>query len=205
MTECNSKVNHSETSALTSWLLPFEIAGKRFFGSRPKAFKHIPSASKLDKRQIFKKILCMLLLCFTRHRSHKARTSSPSWKHLSDAGSSCSFFVIPLCIFSPHRLASCVCRVTYAPRPPGSTPSVLPRDWGLVVALWRGWEKSLKPHSKGKKSSSLWGRRGTTWSMRGSVIFFSLWMFSCEVLEVDINGAWHLRGSAGGLNNLPHY
>lgn len=56
-TEYNSKVNHSETSASSLIVLqlaagPFDFFVKieRFFGSRPEAFKHIPSASESEKR-----------------------------------------------------------------------------------------------------------------------------------------------------------
>lgn len=116
----------------------------------------------------------LLLLCFfSPCRPHKARALVQKLK----TPFKCRLLVpllsvflsSPPCVFLSHRLASCACCVTYAPLPPGCTPSVLPRDRGPVVALWNGWEKTLEPHYKEKKSLSLWGggvapgHRGALW------------------------------------------
>lgn len=121
---------------------------------------------------------------------------SRSWKHLSNADSSSSFS--PSFCFLPVRflfppLPSCACCVTYAPLPLGSTPSVLPRDQGPVVALWRGWEKSLEPHSKEKKSTGLW-EEGYHLAMEGLGDFLLIfpWEDAVEVL------GWHQRSWGTG-------
>lgn len=132
---------------------------------------------------------CSPLVGFT-----KQGPLSRSWKHLSNVDSSSSFSplsVFTICIFLSHRLAPCACRMTYAPLPPGSTPSaVVPRDSGPVVALWRGWERSLEPL----------GRRGSTWPERGSVIL--RWDGSHGMKSVE-PWDWEVRGHAGGFNVTP--
>lgn len=97
-----------------SSLWPFDIVGKRFFGSRPKAFKDVPSASKPDKRHgsFFFSTRCILLFCFTRHRSHKARDLVSELK----TPFRCRLFVLFLCHSSVH----------FSPPPAG-----------LVSAVWR--------------------------------------------------------------------
>lgn len=149
---------------------------KVFFGSRPKAFKRIPSTSKSDKRHgrfcapfVFRFCCCAFspLVAFT-----KQGLLSRSWKHLSNADSSSSFSpsfcLLPVhFLFPPAGLMLCD---VYAPLPPGSTPSAVPRDQGPVVALWRGWERSLEPHSIERKS--LW-RGGVAPGQSRALWFFS--------------------------------
>lgn len=141
------------------------------------ALKHIPSASPSYKRHVsfgdgpffcsLRVRLCRL--CLLRRRSHKVsslvwRLKTPLKKHSPRPLS--LFCHLPLRSLS-HQLASCACGVTYAPLPPGSTPSVLPRDRGPVVAsLKRLGEKfaaslALKRRRKKARPS---GRRGSTWS-----------------------------------------
>lgn len=142
MTEFNSKVNHSGTSApnplvsqlVASSLIFFFWEQKGFFGSRPKAFKRIPSASKSDKRHgrfcapfVFRFCCCAFspLVVFT-----KQGPLSGGWKHLSNADSSSSFSLsfclLPVrFLFPPAGLLCVLCDV--CPSPTGLYPLCAPK------------------------------------------------------------------------------
>lgn len=159
-----------------SWLRSIDICGKKlFFGSRPKVFKHIPQASQPDKRHC--RFFYPFAFCFSVSlviALTKRGPSSPSWKHLSDADSSFSFSVIPLCIFSPHWLASCACCVTYAPLPLGSTPPLRSQGTKGLLLLFEEAGRKVSSHTLKRRKASAFGERGGAppgqWG--GSLIFF---------------------------------
>lgn len=148
-TECNSKVNQSETSAcnplvsdlVASLVILFENrkglleVGLKLLSTFPQPPILIKDVSGFAAPSHF---ACAPVLFLSPCRSHKARALV--WKLKTPFKCRLlvlflSFFsVISLCVLFSHRLASCACCVTYAPLPPGSTPSVLPRDPGPVVA-----------------------------------------------------------------------
>lgn len=146
-----------------SWLRPFDIAGKRFFGSRPKAFKDAPSASKPDKRHggfFLFFFFTPLHFAFLFHSSSRSQSEGPrlraenTFQMQTLRPLSLSF----LCAFPlPRRLALCLpCDV--CPSPTGLYPLCAPKGLrACCCSLKRLGEKFGATHSKEKKSSSLWG------------------------------------------------
>lgn len=119
-----------------SWLPAFWFCLKieRFFGSRPKAFKHIPSASDSDKRHGRFCAPFMFRFCCYAFSLPVALTkrgpSSRSWKHLSNADSlssfSPSFCHLPVrFLFPPAGLLCVLCDV--CPSPAGLYPLCAPK------------------------------------------------------------------------------
>lgn len=156
-----------------SWLRPFDIVGKRFFGSRPKAFKHIPSASKPDKRH-GSFLFYPLHFAFLSHSSLLSQSEGPRLPRLKTPFR-CRLFVLFLChssvrFLSPSAGLLCVlCDV--CPSPTGLYPLCAPKGLrACCCSLKRLGEKFVATLQREEKLQPL-RRRGTTWSMRGSVIF----------------------------------
>lgn len=210
-TDCNSKLNHSETSAPNPLVSQLVSSPLIFFESRKvflevglkllNAFPQPPSLIKdmagfAPPSSFASAVVLFLSLSFSQSEGPCLEAES-TFQMQTPLPLSLLLSVVSLRVFFSHRLACCACCVTYAPLPPGSTPSVLPRDRGPVVALWRGWEKSLEPHSKEKKSLSLWGG-GVAPGHRGALWFF-FFKFSHEEMGwkcwADVNVAGGLGGS----------
>lgn len=159
-TECDSKANSIDAPAppfpvsqLVAWSLIFIFQSFFFFFFKLKDFLEI--LLKIFKHMAGLCFAFSLQVIFTK-------LLSGNWKHLLNSDSSPSSPAALHFAFPPTGLLCMLCDV-YPPLPPCSTPSVVPRGQGPVVALWRGWEKSLEPLSKEKKSPAL-GGGGSTWS-----------------------------------------
>lgn len=142
--------------------------------------------------------LCISLFCFTRRRAHKARDLVSELK----TPFRCRLFVLFLCHSSvrslsppPRRLALCLpCDV--CPSPTGLYPLCAPKGLrACCCSLKRLGEKFGATLQREEKLQPL-GRRGTTWSMRRSVVgfFFSSSEFSheknCWTLTLMHVGGW---------------
>lgn len=119
----------------------------------------------------------------------KRGPSSPSWKHLSDADSSLSFSVIPLCIFSPHWLASCACCVTYAPLPLGSTPPLRSQGTKGLLLLFEEAGRKVSSHTPKRRKASAFGERGGAPPGQWGALWFFFFLFS----EISHEKKWQWK------------
>lgn len=174
------------------WLLYFWT----LFFWRPKAFKRIPSASKSDKRQVFAppssfSLLLSLLVVSTKRKALVWKLKAPLKCRLL-------FLFLYFFLSSPRAFSfptgwPLVWRMPLSHR--ALPPLCSQGTGGPVVGLWRGWEKSLEPHSEEKKSLSLW-RGGVA---PGCVISFLVFPREDGVEGADVNIA-EGPGRSGGFN-----
>lgn len=169
-------MNHGETSApnplasqsVASILIfcfcrkVFLEVGRKLFLKKNKKKKHVFSASDSDKRH-GRFFLFFFCAPFCRRAfsllvvSHKARALVSKKKLKAPFKCRLLFLFLSVFLSSPCAVfffppAGLLC-VTYAPLPPGSTPSVLPRDpRSLLLLFEEAGRKSSEPHSKEKKS-----------------------------------------------------
>lgn len=124
---------------------------------------------------------------------------SRSWKHLSNADSSSSFSpsfcLLPVRFLFPTGwpLVRAVWRMPLSHR--ALPPLCSQGTQGLLLLFEEAGRKSLEPHSKEKKSLSLWGG-GVAPGHKGALWFFFFFLFSHEKMGWK---SWADVSVAGGL------